>query len=222
LRAIDHKAELARARAHSLDGQIARLTQERQSYQNMMQQPDNAKLLTEVAALNKLFDEKAFSWTLAMEDLETVLPGGVQVSTLEPVPDKTGNITLHLKVIGPRDRAVELVRNLEYSRRFRLPRIVGENSDVSSGPIDRLEPVSATNRVSFDLLADYNSEAPIEHKTSRKPLAEGDRPASKHAAHPRQAASQFAPAQTTVRPPYTGPASPGTKPRRYPAPGGPQ
>ena len=41
--------------------------------------------------LNQLFDEKTFSWTLAMEDLETVLPGGVQVATLDPTRDqKTG------------------------------------------------------------------------------------------------------------------------------------
>ena len=89
-----------------------------QAYQALMRQPDNAQVLTQADALNKLFDEKAFSWTLAMEDLETVLPGGVQVTTLEPVRAKDGHITLHLRVIGPRDRAVELVRNLEHSRRF--------------------------------------------------------------------------------------------------------
>jgi len=40
---------------------------------------------------------------------------------------------LHLHVIGPRDRAVELVRNLEHSKRFLLPRIVGENADRTEG-----------------------------------------------------------------------------------------
>jgi type IV pilus assembly protein PilN len=225
LRAIDHKAEAARARAHSLDGQIARITLERQSYQNLMQQPDNAKLLTESAALNKLFDEKAFSWTLAMEDLETVLPGGVQVSTLEPVPDKTGKITLHLRVIGPRDRAVDLVRNLEHSRRFLLPRIVGENSDVSSsGPNQIVEPVSASNRVNFDLLADYNFDTPVEHRTARRAAAESDRTAGKHAARRSGAGSPVLtapPAPTGVRPPYTGTAPTGTRPRQL-TPGGPQ
>ncbi len=78
-----------------------------------------------------------------MEDLETVLPGGVQVSTIEPVRAKDGHITLHLRVIGPRDRAVELVRNLEHSKRFLLPRIVGENAESPGGPNQRLEPVSA-------------------------------------------------------------------------------
>jgi type IV pilus assembly protein PilN len=162
LRALHQKAEQARAREHSLDGEIARITQERKNDLALMQQPDNAQLLTQAEALNRLFDEKAFSWTLAMENLETVLPSGVQVSTLEPVRAKDGHITLHLRVVGPRDRSVELVRNLEHSRRFLLPRIVGENSEASNSPNQRLEPVSATNRFTFDLLAEYNPPSPEE------------------------------------------------------------
>ncbi len=41
LHAFHQKAEEARARDHSLDGQIARITQERQGYQEMMRQPAN-------------------------------------------------------------------------------------------------------------------------------------------------------------------------------------
>lgn len=67
---LHDKAEAARARAHSLDGNISALTHERQQYQAMMQQPDNARTLQQSESLNQLFDEKAFSWTLAMEDLE--------------------------------------------------------------------------------------------------------------------------------------------------------
>ena len=45
-----------------------------------------------------------------MEDLETVLPSGVQVTTLEPIRDKDGHITLRLRVLGPRDRSIQLYR----------------------------------------------------------------------------------------------------------------
>jgi type IV pilus assembly protein PilN len=171
LRALHHKAELARARDHSLDAQISRINYERQSYQDMMRQPDNAQVLRKAVALNKLFDQKAFSWTLAMEDLETVLPGGVQVSTLEPVRDeKTGIITLHLRVIGPRDKDIDLIRNLEHSRRFLLPRITGENAvETTTRPGEALAPVSLANRVNFDILANYNPATPAERKTAKKP-----------------------------------------------------
>src|ERR1700692_2173127 len=87
LNALHNQAEQARAR-------------ERQSYETLMRLPDNAQVLAQAAALNRLFDEKSFSWTLAMEDLETVLPGGVQVTALEPVRAKDGHITLRLRVVG--------------------------------------------------------------------------------------------------------------------------
>jgi len=168
LHAVHNRAEQARQRERALDAQIALVTQERQSYQNLMDRPDNAQLLKQADALNRLFDEKAFSWTLAMENLETVLPRGVQVSTLEPVRAKDGHITLHLRVVGPRDRSVELVRNLEHSRRFLQPRIIGENSESTNLPNQRMEPVSESNRFTFDLLAEYNPPTQEEARAASK------------------------------------------------------
>ena len=216
LRALHQKAEQARAREHSLDGQIARVTQERENYQAMMQRPDNAQLLKESVAINSLFDEKAFSWTLAMENLETVLPGGVSVVTLEPIRNKDASITVHLRVDGPHDRSVDLVRNLEHSRRFLQPRIVGESSaETSSGPNQRLEPVSASNRFNFDLLAEYNPPSPDETRQS----ANSKNPSAGDDSQTTPADSPSGPARTQryVRQPYTGPQG---KPN--PAPGGAQ
>jgi type IV pilus assembly protein PilN len=179
-----------------------------------MRQPANAQLLKQAAALNKLFDVKAFSWTLAMEDLETVLPGGVQVSTLEPIRDeKTSVITLHLRVIGPRDRAIDLVRNLEHSRRFLLPRIVGENAVETTGrPGEPLEPVSVSNRVNFDVLADYTPAAPGERKASRKPSARTTR--NQPALEDHGVPGKMILGNRPVRPPYRGTRPvPGSKTR---------
>ncbi len=169
LHAVHNKAEEARAREHSLDGQITQVGNERQGYIAMMRQPDNARLLQQTDRLNQIFDEKAFSWTLAMESLETVLPGGVQVTTLEPIRDKTGQITLHLRVVGPQNLAVDMVRNLEHSRRFLEPRIVGENAadtESNGGNTQRLQPVSDTNRFNFDIQAEYNPPTPEVHKAA--------------------------------------------------------
>jgi type IV pilus assembly protein PilN len=169
LHEVHQRAEEARAHEHSLDGSIARIQTERQSYMNMMKQPDNAALVNQVEMLNQLFDQKSFSWTLAMENLETVLPAGVQVTQIQPVRAKDGHITLQMRVLGPRDLSVELVRNLEHSRRFLNPRISGENAESSgSGPNQRLEPVSASNRFEFDLLTDYNPPSPGERAANKK------------------------------------------------------
>ena len=175
LRAVHQKADEARATEQRVQSKIDAISREREGYQEMMRQPANARLLKEVGMLNQLFDQKTFSWTLAMEDLENVVPGGVQVATLEPTSDeKTGRTTVKLRVVGPRDRADDLVQNLEHSKHFLLPGIVGESSEATGGQADRLEPVSASNRFTFELQAEYNPTAPMERKAQKK--LEGKKP----------------------------------------------
>jgi type IV pilus assembly protein PilN len=221
---MHNQADAARAREHSLDGSILKMNEERQQYESMMRQPDNAQVLAQVVTLNKLIDAKAFSWTLAMEDLETVLPGGVQVTTLEPTIDKKdGHITVRLRVVGARDKAVELVQNLEHSRHFLQPRIVGENAESTGNGNQQVEPVSATNRVNFDLLADYNPATAAEHKTAhRKGDAQHDNPGQRG-----QGATTAGPMSTAIpragsagrqRTPNAGPTRPAPNSRN----GGPQ
>lgn len=216
LHLFDRQAVSARAREHSLDGQIERVRAERVAAEAFMNRPDNSKLLQQADFLNQRFDEKAFSWTLAMEAMETVLPSGVQVTAIEPLRDKDGHITVRLRVVGPRDRAVDLVSNLEHSRRFLQPRIVGESAESTSGPIQRQEPISASNRFEFELLADYNPPTP-EERAPAKPASKASAPAS-HAAAPRSRTSQRrarpAPGvpQEPGRPSYTGPSPSGEKP----------
>jgi type IV pilus assembly protein PilN len=160
LRAIDQQAKEARATEDRVQRQIDAINQERQGYTNRMHEPANAQLLTQVGTLNQLFDEKTFSWTLAMEDLETVLPGGVQVTSIDPMRDpKTGRITLKMRVVGPRDHADDLVENLERSKHFLQPHIVDESTESNSSANQHLEPVSASNRFTFEILAEYNAAA---------------------------------------------------------------
>ena len=147
-----------------------------------------------------------------MEALETVLPAGVQVTSIEPIRDKEGHITVHLRVVGPRDRAVDLVRNLEHSRRFLQPRIVGESAESNNGPGQRLEPVSPSNRFDFDLLADYNPPTPEERTAAKKKCGQ----AALQRTAPAGSAKSGAAARTAFQPsreqpgrqPYTGPARP--------------
>jgi type IV pilus assembly protein PilN len=226
LHALHHKAEEARAREHSLDSQIAGVTQERQGYENLMRKPDNAQILAQAAALNKLFDEKSFSWTLAMEDLETVLPGGVMATTLEPTRAKNGTITLQLRVTGPRDKAVDLVHNLEHSRHFLLPRIVGESAEATGGAGQVLEPVSTSNRVNFQLLADYNPVTLAELKPPKKNIRATDESATSTTHHVARGATRPQGSGPGLRrPPYAGIPLPqrSAKPHALkPRAGGPQ
>ncbi|KAA6464842.1 fimbrial assembly protein [Acidobacteria bacterium AB60] len=214
LYALHARAVAVRAREHSLDTSINTVRGEEQGYESLVRQPVNATTLEHAATLNKLFDAKAFSWTMAMEDLETVLPGGVQVSTLEPIRDsKDGHITLHLRVVGPRDKAVELVQNLERSRHFLAPRMTGEASENADRNANQIqEPVGLANRVTFDLMADYNPAAPNDrHAVKREASLEN--------------VSAPAPARHRAQrvPGPTGQQVPAMPVRKTPAPqGGPQ
>ena len=199
LHAVHDKAEAARALEHSADARIATVQLEQQKYQTMMHQPDNARTLQRSENLNRLFDEKSFSWTLAMEDLETVLPAGVQVTTLEPTV-KNGQITVHLRVIGPRDRDVELVQNLEHSHHFLVPRIVGESAESSGGPNQRPEAVSASNRVDFDVLADYAPGTAEERRHAREIAAEKNRKTEGAAAPARSPSTGMARPHAPLQP----------------------
>jgi type IV pilus assembly protein PilN len=223
LRAFHQKAEQARAAEQSVQNRIDAIQRERLGFEATMHLPANTQLLAQASMLNQLFEEKSFSWTLAIEDLETVLPGGVQVTSIEPVRDvKTGIISVKLRVVGPRDRAVELVRNLEHSRAFLNPRIVGESSESSGGPAEKLEPISASNRVNFELLAEYNPASPAPRREARKPeagqLAAAPTPAPQPLSRPMrpnfpaaQGSPQMRPQQ---RPPLPG--APGMQPGRVP------
>jgi len=209
LHLFDRQAHDARAREHSLDGQIARVEAERAAAEAMMHHPDNAKVLVQAESLNQLFDEKAFSWTLAMEAMETVLPAGVQVTSIEPIRAPDGHITVHVRVVGPRDRADNLVANLEHSRRFLLPRITGENAESSNNPSQRQEPISISNRFDFDLLAEYNPPTVEEEHIASKPVHHAAPSIPLGYPNPKHLRSNPAIPQGSGRPPYTGPSQGG-------------
>jgi type IV pilus assembly protein PilN len=167
LRSQQQKAAEAHARANTIESAITQTRNERQGAEASMRQPKNAAVLAQAQFLNNLFLHKSFSWTAVMMDLERVLPAGVQVLNIDPVVAKDGSVTIHMRVAGPREKAVALVRNLEHSRRFRTPRIVGETAqspNQNGRPSANFEPVSATSGVNFEVLAEYNPLEPRETK----------------------------------------------------------
>lgn len=157
LRSLEHKAAVADANVSHWTHQTQALEHEWQQDQAMMQQPQNAATLETSDFLNNLFSSKAFSWTAALMDLENVLPGGVQVVSIEPQMTKDGRVQLRLRVSGPRDKSVDLVKNLEKSKHFLNPRLVGETAEQSptARPGQVMQP-SASADVNFDILAEYN------------------------------------------------------------------
>ncbi len=168
LAAEKHKASIAQGQLNAVDQKIQAIQAQRQAFQAQMQEPKNAKVLSQSQFLNQMFASKAFSWTAVMMDLENVLPSGVQVMNIDPVITKDGKVTIRLRVSGAHDRAVDLVRNLEHSHRFLAPRLARETAESNVNG-RQVEQVSATSNVNFDLLAEYN---PLP-ETGEKPGAVG-------------------------------------------------
>jgi type IV pilus assembly protein PilN len=161
------KAAEAQARLDAVQQKIQALQSQRSAFQSQMREPQNATVLTQAQFLNQMFARKAFSWTAVMMDLENVLPSGVQVLNIDPVVSRDGRVTIRLRVSGAHERAVDLVRNLEHSRRFLSPRLARETAESNNQNGRQIEQVSATSNVNFDLLAEYN---PLP-ETVEKPTA---------------------------------------------------
>ena len=189
-------AASATAHVRSLHQHVHELEQQQQSYRSLMQQPKNAATLKESDFLNRLFRRKSFSWTATMEDLETVLPSGVQVISLQPLVRPDGHVVIHLRVLGPRDRGVDLIRNLENSRYFASPRLASESLSRQGGAGNGSTPVSAQgpSYVTFDIRADYR---PIKHPVP--PADEPAHPKESHAAPKRDHAAKQPQAKTRSR-----------------------
>jgi type IV pilus assembly protein PilN len=154
---FNRRERAAAQQMQALQQQTQAFQQERAQNEARMKHPENRDVLERAQFLNTVFAEKAFSWTSVMMDLEQVLPAGVQVTSIEPDVAPDGDVSIHLRVNGPRDLAVNLMRNLEHSKRFLQPRLATESAQTQEN--GRAIPVANTGisgGVEFDIHSGYN------------------------------------------------------------------
>jgi type IV pilus assembly protein PilN len=156
LHALHGKAAVSQAKMDALVLKTAAFQQDRRLNEARMRQPQNKAVLDRAQFLNAVFAQKSFSWTAVMMDLEKVLPTGVQVTSIEPVISKEGDVNIRLRVSGDRDRGVLLLRNLETSQRFIAPRLAGESAQTQ----DSIRAIGAAPTgppgVEFEIFSGYN------------------------------------------------------------------
>lgn len=115
--------------------------------------------------LNELIERKAFSWTRVLENLEKVMPPRVHLVSINPELDDQNQLALKMTVAGDsRERAIELERRMEESRRFAQTYITSES------PLQATNGSSDTERI--EILAIYVPEPLTETaapKTDPKP-----------------------------------------------------
>jgi type IV pilus assembly protein PilN len=89
--------------------------------------PENRNTRDQSQFLNELIERKAFSWTRVLENLEKVMPPRVHLVSIHPELDEDNQLALKMTVAGDsRDRAIELARRMEESRRFAQTNIISE------------------------------------------------------------------------------------------------
>src|ERR1700733_1625817 len=172
---LQKRLDAAQAQINAVHAKVVAAQDEKRRNERRMREPANAAVLARAHFLNALFLRKSFSWTAGMMGLETVLPAGVQVTSIEPEPTSDGDVMIRLRVSGDRDRAVQLVRNLERSKRFLAPRLTGEAAQAKepgtgAGPQNNNVAVNslAPAGVEFEILANYNPLPPGESYASGK------------------------------------------------------
>jgi type IV pilus assembly protein PilN len=178
LHALNAKARVAQAHMDALKAKTLAFQQQKQGNEARMRQPQNRGVLERSQFLNNVFAQKSFSWTAVMMDLEKVLPAGVQVTSLEPQIAKDGSVKIRLRVSGDRDRAVQLVRNLETSQRFVGPRLAGEAAQAAENGRGGVVAVSAPGSVEFEIFSGYNPLPAAPVKALKTEKTEGAVPAA--------------------------------------------
>jgi type IV pilus assembly protein PilN len=117
-----------KAAINQLEGQIAVRDREKQAAMALLNRPDNSAVRDRAQFLNELFQRKALSWTTVFEDLERVMPARLHVVSIHPEITLDNELELKLVVAGEsRDRAIELVRNMEDSQHFEKTEIEQES-----------------------------------------------------------------------------------------------
>jgi type IV pilus assembly protein PilN len=135
----------------TLKHELAEFEQEKNQAVAMLNQPENRAIRDRSRFLNQLFERKAFSWTLAFEQLEQVMPAHLHVISIHPGISADNNLELKLVVGGEtREQALDLVRKMESSKHFKQTRIEAEQFSSEENQTN-----GRTDRVQFDIAALY-------------------------------------------------------------------
>jgi Tfp pilus assembly protein PilN len=138
-------------RIHDLQAQLGQGDREIGQAEAFLNRPENRDTRDKSLILNDLIARKAFSWTEVFSDLERIMPPRLHVVSIRPELTPDNQLALRMVVAGEsRERALELVRHMEQSPRFRQPQIVAEAREE--------QPQNPGDRVQFDISTLYAAE----------------------------------------------------------------
>jgi type IV pilus assembly protein PilN len=172
--ALVYGAVAAWRHAHVINQQMAveksnldRLNQQELHDIAILNKSENRDVRDKAQVLNSLIRRKEFSWTLIFADLEHLMPTRLHVISITPQLDLNNDIEIHMKVGGDsREKAIELVQNMEKSREFRRAQVVAETSLHREGGVATNNP----DTVQLEITAQY---VPVPHTAPAAQEQEG-------------------------------------------------
>jgi hypothetical protein len=121
---------------------IGERDQLRASAEKTLNLPQNRTTRDESQVLNQLIERKEFSWTLVLENLEKVMPTRIHLVSINPELDEDNQLALKMSVAGDsRERAIELIRRMQDSKRFTQANIEDERfvQSTTNGDTEQID-----------------------------------------------------------------------------------
>ena len=129
---------------------LDKLTQQEQADLAILNKSENRDVRDRSQVLNSLIRRKQFSWTLIFADLEHLMPARLHVVSIKPQVDPNNEIEVNMRVAGDsRDKAIELIHNMEQSRQFRRAQVLSEST------LEQQQGRGPGDTVLFEISAQY-------------------------------------------------------------------
>lgn len=108
---------------------LDKLSGEEKADLDILNKPGNREVRERAEAINALILRKGVSWTRIFTDLEKMMPSRLHVVSIAPQFTETGSIEIRMAVAGDsREKAIELVQNIEKAPDFQSPKILSESN----------------------------------------------------------------------------------------------
>lgn len=142
-----------------MQAQVREYDRETAQAKSFLDLPQNRDIRDKSQFINELIARKAFSWTQVFSDLERIMPPRIHVVSIHPEINKDNHMEIMMVVAGEsRDRALDLVRKMEQSQRFREAEVRSETANSGKDPSDSVQ---------FEISALYVPPPPEAEKLPR-------------------------------------------------------
>jgi len=157
--------EQDRKRLSALRSQVAELERTRTMNEAILNRPENQDARDQARFWNDVIDQKYLSWTRLFSDLEKIMPARAFVLSVKPSLETDRRLKLELVIGGEKhENAVELIRRMEGSDRFRMTTLITETA---------ANPTRGQNIFQFGIETYYNPAAAATQPAGSQPQKAG-------------------------------------------------